>query len=71
MSKHTLSGIDFTNGRRVNQSFDLSNNPIYGDVVKKTNKKKNNTEKVDTFVEKVQAASPYTTLSEATDAFTK
>ena len=69
MSKHTLSGIDFTNGRRVNQSFDLSNNPIYGDVVKKSNKKKNNTEKVDTFVEKVQAASPYSTLSEATDAF--
>ena len=69
MSKHTLSGIDFTNGRRVNQSFDLSNNPIYGDVVKKSNKKKNNTEKVDTFVEQVQAASPYTTLSEASDAF--
>ena len=69
MSKHTLSGIDFTNGARVNQSFDLSDNPIYGDVVKKSNKKKNNTEKVDTFVEQVQAASPYTTLSEASDAF--
>ena len=69
MSKHTLSGIDFTNGRRVNQSFDLSDNPIYGDVLKKSNKKKNNTEKVDTFVEQVQAASPYTTLSEASDAF--
>ena len=69
MSKHTLSGIDFTNGARVNQSFDLSDNPIYGDVLKKSNKKKNNTEKVDTFVEQVQAASPYTTLSEASDAF--
>ena len=69
MSKHTLSGIDFTNGARVNQTFDLSDNPIYGDVVKKSNKKKNNTEKVDTFVEKVQAASPYTTLSEVSDVY--
>ena len=65
MSKHTLSGIDFTNGARVNQSFDLSDNPIYGDVVKKSNKKKNNTEKVDTFVEQVQAQSPFEKVSEA------
>ena len=70
MSKHTLSGIDFTNGRRVNQSFDLSDNPIYGNAFKKnSNKEKSKTEKVDTFVSKVQAASPYSTLSEATDAF--
>ena len=70
MSKHTLSGIDFTNGARVNQTFDLSDNPIYGDAFKKdSNKKKNNTEKVDTFVNKVQAVSPYTTLSEASDAY--
>ena len=65
MSKHTLSGIDFTNGARVNQTFDLSDNPIYGDVVKKSNKKKNNTEKVDTFVEQVQAQSPFEKISEA------
>ena len=39
MSKHTLSGIDFTNGRRVNQSFDLSDNPIYGNAFKKNSNK--------------------------------
>jgi len=66
MSKHTLSGIDFTNGARVNQTFDLSDNPIYGNVFEKdSNKKKNNTEKVDTFVKKVESQSPFVKLSEA------
>ena len=70
MSKHTLSGIDFTNGARVNQTFDLSDNPIYGDAFKKnSNKEKSKTKKVDTFVEKVQAASPYTTLSEVSEVY--
>ena len=71
MSKHTLSGIDFTNGARVNQIFDLpslSGNPLYGDVFKtskKNEKKNNNTEKVDTFVEQVESTSPYKTLVDA------
>jgi hypothetical protein len=70
MSKHTLSGIDFTNGARVNQTFDLSDNPIYGNAFKKnSNKEKSKTEKVDTFVEKVESDSPYTTLSEVSDAY--
>ena len=66
MSKHTLSGIDFTNGARVNQSFDLSDNPIYGSAFKKdSNKEKSKTEKVDTFVEQVEAQSPFQKVSEA------
>ena len=69
MSKHTLSGIDFTNGARVNQIFDLPSlegNPLYGDVFKTSNnKEKKNTEKVDTFVEKVESQNPYETLTEA------
>jgi len=73
MSEHTLSGIDFTNGRRVNLNFNT------GDLFPNTNlfdsskiakeitdkKKKNNTEKVDTFVEKVEADSPFKTLVDA------
>ena len=69
MSKHTLSGIDFTNGARVNQIFDfpsLEGNPLYGDVFKTSNnKEKKNTEKVDTFVEKVESQNPYEKLSDA------
>jgi len=66
MSKHTLSGIDFTNGARVNLDFDLSDNPIYGDAFKKnSNKEKSKTEKVDTFVEQVESNSPFVKLSEA------
>ena len=48
--------------------FDLSDNPLYGDVFKtsKKNEKKNNsTEKVDTFVEQVESTSPYKTLVDA------
>jgi len=73
MSEHTLSGIDFTNGKRVNLNFNT------GDLFPNTNlfdsskiakeitdkKKKNNIEKVDTFVEKVEEQSPYEKLSEA------
>ena len=48
--------------------FDLSDNPLYGDVFKtskKDEKKNNSTEKVDTFVEQVESNSPYKTLVEA------
>jgi hypothetical protein len=80
MSEHTLSGVDLTNGKRLNLKFtsgdllgtgDLfDTTKIVEDVRKnKKEKEKNNTEKVDSFVEKVQAASPYTTLSEVSDAY--
>ena len=73
MSEHTLSGLDLTNGKRVNFNFNT------GDLFPNTNlfdsskiakeitdkKKKSNTEKVDTFVEKVEASSPFVKLSEA------
>ena len=48
--------------------FDLSDNPLYGDVFKtskKDEKKNNSTEKVDTFVEQVESNSPYKTLVDA------
>lgn len=54
--------------------FDLSDNPLYGDVFKtsKKNEKKNNsTEKVDTFVEQVESASPYEQLIDAYGGFDK
>ena len=57
-------------GARVNQTFDLADNPIYGDAFKKnSNKEKSKTEKVDTFVEQVESDSPYTTLSEVSDVY--
>ena len=75
MSEHTLSGLDLTNGKRVNFNFtsgDLLPNTglfdttkIAKDLTEKSNKNKSNTEKVDTFVQKVQESSPYETLSEA------
>jgi len=92
MSKHTLSGVDFTNGKRVNQVFDFSSddllninksgsflNPEGGssslfdttkiaeDLTKKSKKenKNNTTDKVDTFVEKVESQSPYEVLTDA------
>jgi hypothetical protein len=76
MSKHTLSGIDFTNGARVNQVFDLpslSGNPLYGDVFKTSNEnnKKNTNDKVDTFIEKVETVSPYKQLADAYGGFDK
>ena len=72
MSEHTLSGIDFTNGKRVNLNFntgDLFPNTNLFDsskITKEITEKKNsNTEKVDTFVEKVELDSPFVKLSEA------
>ena len=72
MSEHNLSGIDFTNGRRVNLNFntgDLFPNTNLFDsskIAKEiTDKKKSNTEKVDTFVEKVEAQNPYEKLADA------
>ena len=75
MSEHTLSGLDLTNGKRVNFNFtsgDLLPNTglfdttkIAKDLTEKSNKNKSNTEKVDTFVQKVEESSPYETLSEA------
>ena len=69
MSEHTLSGLDLTNGKRVNLNFnknDLFNfdsSKIAKEI--KDKKKKNNTEKVDTFIEKVEADSPFKTLVDA------
>ena len=72
MSEHTLSGIDFTNGKRVNLNFntgDLFPNTNLFDSSKiakeVTEKKKSNTDKVDTFVKQVESQSPYEKLSEA------
>jgi len=73
MSEHTLSGIDFTNGKRVNLNFNTGdlfpNRNLRFDsskVAKEiTDKKKSNTEKVDTFVEKVELDSPFVKLSDA------
>ena len=79
MSEHTLSGLDLTNGKRVNLNFNFDSTKVLKDIAErssvpglnkvinetKKNNLKNNTEKVDTFVEKVEAQSPYTKLSEA------
>ena len=81
MSEHTLSGLDLTNGKRVNLNFtsdDLLPNTglfdttkIAKDLTKKSNKNKSNTEKVDTFVEAVQESSPYKSLELAKKDLTK
>lgn len=72
MSEHTLSGIDFTNGKRVNLNFntgDLFPNTNLFDSSKITKeiteKKKSNTDKVDTFVKQVESQSPYEKLADA------
>jgi len=76
MSEHTLSGVDLTNGKRVNLNFtsgdllgtgDLfDTTKIVEDITKnKKEKEKSNIEKVDTFVEKVEKESPYETLTDA------
>ena len=76
MSEHTLSGVDLTNGKRVNLNFtsgdllgtgDLfDTTKIVEDIRKnKKEKEKSNIEKVDTFVEKVEKESPYETLTDA------
>ena len=76
MSEHTLSGVDLTNGKRVNLNFtsgdllgtgDLfDTTKIVEDIRKnKKEKEKSNIEKVDTFVEKVEKESPYATLTDA------
>ena len=91
MSEHTLSGVDFTNGKRVNQVFNLSDDllninksgtylspeggssslfdttKIAEEITKKSKEKKekSNTEKVDTFVEKVEKEAPYEILTDA------
>jgi len=76
MSEHTLSGVDLTNGKRVNLNFtsgdllgtgDLfDTTKIVEDIRKnKKEKEKSNIEKVDTFVKKVEKESPYETLTDA------
>ena len=76
MSEHTLSGVDLTNGKRLNLNFtsgdlfgtgDLfDTTKIVEDIRKnKKEKEKSNTEKVDTFVEKVEKESPYEKLTDA------
>ncbi len=76
MSEHTLSGVDLTNGKRVNLNFtsgdllgtgDLfDTTKIVEDIRKnKKEKEKSNTEKVDSFVEKVEKESPYEALTDA------
>ena len=76
MSEHTLSGVDLTNGKRVNLNFtsgdllgtgDLfDTTKIVEDIRKnKKEKEKSNTEKVDSFVEKVEKESPYEKLTDA------
>jgi hypothetical protein len=76
MSEHTLSGVDLTNGKRVNLNFtsgdllgtgDLfDTTKIVEDIRKnKKEKEKSNVEKVDTFVEKVEKESPYEKLTDA------
>ena len=76
MSEHTLSGVDLTNGKRLNLKFtsgdllgtgDLfDTTKIVEDIRKnKKEKEKSNTEKVDTFVEKVEKESPYEKLTDA------
>jgi len=72
MSEHTLSGLDLTNGKRVNLNFNTGDlfpdrNLFDSSKIAKeiTDKKKNNTEKVDTFVKKVESQSPYEKLADA------
>ena len=82
MSEHTLSGLDLTNGKRVNLNFNFDSTKILKDIAErglgnnvpivnkalnevKKNNLKNNTEKVDTFVEKVESDNPFVKLSEA------
>ena len=76
MSEHTLSGVDLTNGKRLNLKFtsgdllgtgDLfDTTKIVEDIRKnKKEKEKSNTEKVDSFVEKVEKQSPYGALTDA------
>ena len=74
MSEHTLSGLDLTNGKRVNLNFntnDLFNFDSSKIAKELTNKKKSNSEKVDTFVEQVETSSPFVNLDEAKKALSK
>tara|TARA_R100000988_G_C3995716_1_gene165586 strand:- start:89 stop:1144 length:1056 start_codon:yes stop_codon:yes gene_type:complete len=79
MTEHTLSGVDLTNGKRLNLNFSsgdllgtgdlFDTTKIYEDI-KNTNKKKVKEEeskikKVDTFVNQVETASPYESLVDA------
>ena len=84
MSEHTLSGVDLTNGKRVNLNFtsgdllgtgDLfDTTKIVEDITKKKKEKekeKSNIEKADSFVEKVEAEGPYKDLNEAKKVISK